>query len=278
MKVGAWAILTDEGIRPAALATALEERGFESCFVGEHSHVPVHRETPDLQGGAAETRSLEPFGVLTAMASVTTRLRLGTATVLVVERDPIHLAKEVATLDVLSDGRVELGVGSGWLIEEMRNHGTDPTTRLTLLRERVQAMKAIWTQEQAEFHGRFVDFDPIYQWPKPVQRPHPPILLGGWGPTTQQRALQFADGWLPPPLPSVELARATDQLRQLAEQQALAPIPVTVPMLDPSPADLERASRAGIERVLIVLPNPGEAEVIRLLDVHAERTIRQLAS
>jgi probable F420-dependent oxidoreductase len=275
MRIGVWTILTDEGIRPATLARALEERGFESCFVGEHSHIPVHRETPDPEGGAAVTRSLDPFVTLTAMATVTSRLRVGTATALVVERDPIHLAKEVATLDLLSDGRVELGVGAGWVLEEMRNHGTDPTTRLTLLRERVLAMKAIWTQDQAEFHGKLVDFDPIYQWPKPVQQPHPPILLGGSVPTVARRVLQYADGWLPPPLPLDQLTAAVAQLRRLAEQQGRAPVPVTAPMLDPSPADLDRAEQAGVDRVLVMLVETDEERMLRQLDIHAERSLRR---
>jgi probable F420-dependent oxidoreductase len=245
MRIGAWIILADHGIRPGALATALEERGFESCFVGEHSHVPMRWEETAGGGRDAETRSLDPFGVLTAMATVTARLRVGTATALVVERDPIHLAKEVATLDVLSDGRVELGVGAGWLLEEMRNHGTDPATRFTLLRERVLAMKAIWTHDEAEFHGKLVDFDPIYQWPKPVQRPHPPIQLGGSGPTAHRRVLQYADGWLPLPMASDGIAAAVGPLRRLAEERGVPPVPVTLPMLDPARSTWNGRCRRG---------------------------------
>jgi probable F420-dependent oxidoreductase len=275
MKVGVWTILTDQGISPATLATALEQRGFESCFVGEHSHIPVLRETPDPEGGAAETRSLDPFVALTAMAAVTTRLRVGTGTALVIERDPIHMAKEVATLDLLSDGRVEVGVGAGWVVEEMRNHGTDPTTRLTLLRERVLAMKAIWTNERAEFHGKLVDFDPIYQWPKPVQRPHPPILLGGTGPTVFRRVLQYADGWLPTPLPLDRLVAGVAELRRLAEEQGRATVSVTAPMVDPALEDLDRAEAAGVDRVLIMLAEPDRERTLRKLDTYAEQLVRR---
>lgn len=266
MRLGAFTVLTDEGIRPASLASALEERGFESCFVGEHSHVPVHRETPNPN---LVLRSLDPIVALTAMAGATTRLRLGTAVALVVQRDPIYLAKEVATLDLLSGGRVELGVGAGWLTEEMRNHGTDPATRLTLLRERVLAMKAIWTYERAEFHGDLVDFDPIYQWPKPVQRPHPPVLLGGWGPSTFRRVLDYADGWLPVAAGRSldELAAGIGQLQQHAKQQGRGRVPVTAAFADPSPDDLARAADIGVDRALVMVPDGAEEkDTLELLD------------
>jgi probable F420-dependent oxidoreductase len=266
MWLGAFTVLTDEGIRPGALASALEERGFESCFVGEHSHVPVHRETPNP---SLVFRSLDPIVALTAMAGATTRLRLGTAVALVVQRDPIYLAKEVATLDFLSGGRVELGVGAGWLTEEMRNHGTDPATRGTLLRERVLAMKAIWTHDEAEFHGELVDFDPIYQWPKPVQRPHPPVLLGGWGPSTHRRVLDYADGWLPVAAGRSldELAIAIGQLQQHAQDQGRSRLAVTAAFADPSPDDLARAADIGVDRALVMVPDGAEAnETLELLD------------
>ena len=266
MRLGVFTVLTDEGIRPGALASALEERGFESCFVGEHSHVPVHRETPNPN---LVFRSLDPIVALTAMAGTTSRLRLGTAVALVVQRDPIYLAKEVATLDLLSGGRVELGVGAGWLTEEMRNHGTDPATRGTLLRERVLAMKAIWTHDEAEFHGELVDFDPIYQWPKPVQRPHPPVLLGGWGASTHRRVLEYADGWLPVAAGRslAELAAAIGQLQQLAQDQGRSRLAVTAAFADPSPDDLARAADIGVDRALVMVPDgAGENETLELLD------------
>jgi probable F420-dependent oxidoreductase len=266
MRLGAFTVLTDEGIQPGTLASALEERGFESCFLGEHSHVPVHRETPNPH---LVFRSLDPIVALTAMAGATERLRLGTAVALVVQRDPIYLAKEVATLDLLSGGRVELGVGAGWLIEEMRNHGTDPASRGALLRERVLAMKAIWTHEAAEFHGDLVDFDPIYQWPKPVQRPHPPVLLGGWGPSTYRRVLDYADGWLPVAAGRSldELAAGIGQLQQHAKEQDRGPVPVTAAFADPSLDDLARAADIGVDRALVMVPDGAqEKETLELLD------------
>ena len=270
MRLGVFTVLTDEGIRPGALASALEERGFESCFVGEHSHVPVHRETPNPD---LVFRSLDPIVALTAMAGATSRLRLGTAVALVVQRDPIYLAKEVATLDLLSGGRVELGVGAGWLIEEMRNHGTDPATRGTLLRERVLAMKAIWTHDEAEFHGELVDFDPIYQWPKPVQRPHPPVLLGGWGASTHRRVLEFADGWLPVAAgrPLAELGVAIGQLQQHAQDQGRSRLAVTAAFADPSLDDLARAADIGVDRALVMIPDGAEVnETLELLDRYTD--------
>src|SRR5919206_2840703 len=184
MKFGVTMFTTRYSIGPAELARAVEERGFESLFVPEHTHIPVSRRSPwpggaDLPDEYRET--LDPFLALTAAAAATERLLLGTGICLVVERDPITTAKEVATLDHLSGGRFLFGVGAGWNAEEMQNHGTDPSTRFGLMRERVEAMKAIWTQDEAAYHGKHVDFDAMWSWPKPAQKPHPPILVGGRG-------------------------------------------------------------------------------------------------
>ena len=162
----------------------------------EHTHIPVARTTPYPAGGdlpAQYSHSLDPFVALSAAATVTTRLKLGTGVCLVVEQDPITLAKEVASLDHLSGGRFLFGIGGGWNREEMADHGTDPTTRWALMGERVEAMKVIWTHDEAEYHGRFVDFDPIWQWPKPVQQPHPPVLLGGAGGRALAAVMAYAD-------------------------------------------------------------------------------------
>ena len=173
MKIGINTFLTDEGISGPVLGRALEERGFESLFVAEHSHIPVSRRTPYPGGGDLPRmyyRAYDPFVALAAIASVTDRLILGTGVTLLIQRDVIHTANEVATLDRVSDGRVVFGVGVGWNREEMENHGTDPRTRGALVDEQLAALRAIWTQDEAEFHGKFIDFDPIYAWPKPIQR------------------------------------------------------------------------------------------------------------
>ena len=200
MKFGASIFLTDYAIGPVELGQACEERGFESLFFLEHTHIPTSRRTPypggdELPKQYADT--LDPFVALGAIAATTERLRLGTGITLVIERDPIVLAKEVATLDLISGGRVLFGVGGGWNREEMENHGTDPTRRWKLLRERIEAMKALWTEDEPQYHGEFVDFDPVWQWPKPVQKPHPPILLGNAGEGALRRAVSYADGWMP---------------------------------------------------------------------------------
>lgn len=280
MDIGIFTGITDEQIRPALLARAVEERGFESLFVAEHTHIPVRRETPYPEGGDLPRdyyRTLDPFISLTTAAAVTTRLRLGTAIALVVQRDPILLAKETATLDLVSDGRFELGIGAGWLREEMRNHGTDPETRVPLMRERLAATKALWTSEQAEFHGRFVDFDPIFQWPKPVQRPHPPVWIGGWGPTTFHRIVTDGDGWLAPPIPVDALARGVEELAEVANRAGTAAPPVTAILLNPDEAATEKAALLGVRRILFGLFPVTDADTtLRTLDhlgTLAQRTV-----
>src|SRR5882757_11580314 len=182
MKLGVAIFPTDYTIRPDDFARACEERGFESIWFPEHTHIPTSRKTPYPAGGELPKEYLhthDPFVALMAAAGATKKIKLATGICLVVERDPIITAKEVASLDVLSNGRVLFGIGGGWNAEEMENHGTVFKTRWKLLRERVLAMKEIWTKDEAEFHGEFVSFDPIWSFPKPVQKPHPPILMGG---------------------------------------------------------------------------------------------------
>src|SRR5215469_652216 len=194
MHLGIFSYNVEYGARPDALARACEERGFESFWVGEHTHIPATRQT-SYPGGDPLPRPYyhmaDPFVSLMAAAAETTTIKLGTGVCLVVEHDPIVLAKTVATLDWLSGGRVLFGIGGGWNREEMRNHGTNPSTRWALMRERILAMKEIWTRDAAEFHGRFVDFDPIWSWPKPVQRPHPPVLVGSDGAGALDRVLDY---------------------------------------------------------------------------------------
>ena len=268
MKVGVTTFMTDEGIRPAPLAKALEERGFDSLLVHDHSHVPVTQETPFPGGGELPRmyyRTLDPFVALTAAATVTDNLLLGTGVALLVQRDVIHTAKQIASLDLVSGGRVIFGVGSGWSREEMRNHGTDPRTRGALLNERLAAIKEIWTKEQAEFHGKYVDFDPIFCWPKPVQRPHPPIYIGGDGHAALARVVAHGDGWMPHSVRNP--ARVRPLLDRLAE--AAGDVPVMVAGASPDPELIAAYADAGADRVALSLPTQPEAETLRTLDAFA---------
>ncbi|WP_225993885.1 LLM class F420-dependent oxidoreductase [Actinomadura rudentiformis] len=266
MEFGVSTFVTDDGIGPVALGRALEERGFSSLFLAEHTHIPAKRESP-WPGGAELPRhyyrTYDPFVALSAAAAVTERLRLGTGIALVVQRDPIILAKEVASLDRVSGGRAVLGVGAGWNREEMRNHGTDPKTRMRLLRERVLAVKELWTKDQAEFHGEFVDFDPVFSYPKPVQEPHPPVMIGGSGPTTFDRVIEFGDGWMP--IHGRGTADLAGQITGLRER-AGRPVPVTLFAVVPKPEIIAELEAAGVDEVLFNLPTETEADTLRRLD------------
>ena len=282
MKFGISMFPTRYSIGPVELARAVEERGFESLFVPEHTHIPTSRRSPwpggpDMPDEYRET--LDPFLFLTAAAVVTERLLLGTGICLVVERDPITTAKEVATLDLLSGGRFLFGVGGGWNREEMENHGTDPAQRFAVLRDRVLAMKEIWTRDEAEFHGRHVDFDPLWQWPKPVQRPHPPVLVAGNGPGTLDRVLEYGDGWIPiPGRGSVALGEGTARLRQLAAERGRPPIPVTVFGARPEAEIIDHYGDAGVDRVLFRLPSVATPEALKLLDTYANIAVTERSS
>jgi probable F420-dependent oxidoreductase len=264
---------TDYAIAPAELGRAAEDAGFESLFFAEHTHIPASRDTPRPGGGDLPRQywhTHDPFVALATVAQATERLRFGTGVCLVTERDPIVTAREVASLDVLSGGRFEFGIGAGWNVEEMRNHGTDARTRFSLMRERVLAMKAIWTQEDAEFHGKYVDFDPIWQWPKPVQVPHPPIILGGLGPKVLDRVLDYGDVWMPNRAEPQELAPRIAELRDRAGRH----VPVTYYGARPEPAFVEALIAAGVDRALLQLPPEGADTVLPLVEQHAELAAR----
>lgn len=210
-------------------------------------------------------RTLDPFVALTAAATVTDNLVLGTGVALLVERDVIHAAKQVASLDLVSDGRVLFGVGTGWSREEMRNHGTDPRTRGRLLNEQLAAIKEIWTSEQAEFHGEYIDFAPIFCWPKPVQHPHPPIFIGGDGEAALARVAAHGDGWMPHSVGNP--ARVQSQLNRVTE--VAGDVPVTVASVAPRPELIAAYAEAGVDRVALSLPTRPEAETLRMLDLFA---------
>ena len=267
MKFGISTFVTDEGIAPGPLAAAIEGRGFESLFIAEHTHIPLSRRSPWPRGGELPRkyyRTLDPFITLTAAGAATERLLLGTGVALVVERDPIVTAKEVATLDLVSGGRVLFGVGVGWNREEMENHGTDPRTRGRLTDERLRAMIEIWTKEEPEFHGRFVDFDPIGAWPKPLQKPYAPIYVGGGRPAFE-RIAEFGDAWLANGLPPDELGPMMAELREVAGRD----VPVSVFNASDDPGDLKAYARLGVERVLLSLPTLPEDETLDHLDTLA---------
>jgi len=266
MRFGVATFITDDGIRPDVLGGALEERGFDSLFIAEHSHIPVDRESPWPEGGELPRRyyrTLDPFVALTAVATVTTRLVLGTGIALLPQRDVIHTAKQVASLDVVSDGRFAFGVGVGWNREEMRNHGTDPATRGALIDDQLAALKQIWTAEQAEYHGEHVDFDPIYLWPKPVQKPHPPIYVGGESPAALRRLAAFGDAWLPRRnTPPAEITR----VREWLAGQGRDAVPFTVFGADPDEELLAGFADAGVDEVTLTLETLSEDDTLRSLD------------
>jgi probable F420-dependent oxidoreductase len=265
---------TDDAVEPAALARTLEERGFESMFVTEHTHIPANRETPYPIGEPLPReywRIYDPFVSLAMAAAVTETLKLGTAICLVVERDPIATAKEVASLDRLSGGRFLFGVGAGWLLEEMRNHGTDPKRRFGILRERVEAMKEIWAGDEAEYHGKYVDFDPIVQFPKPVQKPHPPILVGGHGPTVFERVLGYGDEWFPNRMGDDDFMTGwIGELQERAKAEGRGSVPVSLQIPPREPERLERFEKAGVTRAVFMLRAGEPSEMERKLDQFTE--------
>ena len=272
MKFGVYMFPTDYAIDPVSLGRAVEGHGFESLFVPEHTHIPASRRSPFPGGGELPkeySHTLDPFVALGAVAAATERLMLGTGICLVIERDPITLAKEVASLDFVSGGRVLFGIGGGWNREEMENHGTDPTRRWKVLRERIEAMQQIWTEDAAEYHGEFVDFAPIWQWPKPIQKPHPPVIIGGDGANTLQRVVRYGDGWMPIGRRADFKARI-DELNRMAAEAGRADIPVTIFGAAPKPEVIDAYAEAGVERLLFHLPPAPRDEVLPLLEQRAE--------
>jgi probable F420-dependent oxidoreductase len=265
MKHGLAIFATDEGIRPAELARLAEDRGFESLFFTEHTHIPAARSSAAPRGGELPreySHTLDPFVALMAAAAATGELMLGTGICLLVERDPITTAKTAATLDYLSNGRLLLGVGAGWNLEEMENHGTNPRRRFALLKERVEAMKAIWTEEEASYRGEFVSFEPLWAWPKPVQKPHPPVLLAGNGPKVIDRVLAYGDEWLPEPEDG--LIERIAELQARGREAGRDSVPVTV--YGARPEDAGAYGAAGAHRCVYWLPPRGPEETVRRVE------------
>ena len=270
MRLGVFTFLNDTGIGPVDVAVALETRGFGSLFVTEHSHIPVNTKTPYPMGGPIPPqyyRTLDPFVALTAAAVVTETLLLGTGISLVTQRDPIQTAKEVASLDLVSQGRFLFGVGVGWLREEIANHGVDPRVRGRVMDERLRAMIEIWTKDEAAFHGKYVDFDPIYSWPKPVSKPHTPVYIGG-GPANFSRITELGAGWLSLSGSADAVAGDLTKLRDLAGPD----VPVIASHAGKVTAEVLAGYRdLGIDHVTVELPTQPRDETLRSLDaLHAQ--------
>ena len=260
MRLGIFSYNVEYGARPDQLARAAEERGFESFWVGEHTHIPAARQTPYPGGGELPKpyyHMADPFVSLMAAAAATRTIKLGTGICLVVEHDPLVLAKSVATLDWLSNGRVLFGIGGGWNREEMEHHGTPFGRRWRVLRERVLAMKALWTEAEASFHGEFVDFDRAISFPKPVQKPHPPILFGGATAQGRARVVDYCDGWIPIDVLLDDLPAAIADLHARAEAAGRRPRDLSISVFafqTPGLDALARMEEMGVERVTMVAP------------------------
>jgi probable F420-dependent oxidoreductase len=277
MDIGAAMFFTDYSMAAADLARECEARGFESLWAPEHSHIPVSRRSPFPAGGDLPKQYydvMDPFVSLAAAAAATTRIRLGTGVCLVIQRDPIQTAKLVASLDRISGGRFLFGVGGGWNADEMADHGTAFNTRFKLMRERIEAMKAIWTEDTAEYHGEMVDFGPLQAWPKPVQKPCPPVIVGGMFPHGARRALRYGDGWIPHSRrPQYEdVTDYLPQFRQMAAEAGrdLAEVPVTVWGVAPDRDRILRYRDQGVARVVVSLPAENADKTRPRLDAWAQ--------
>ncbi|HMD91425.1 MAG TPA: LLM class F420-dependent oxidoreductase [Trebonia sp.] len=269
MELGVVVAPTDHSAAITDVAHAVEQAGLESLFLAEHTHVPVSRRDVLVGLHSQLPHILDQFTVLGAAAAVTSRLKLGTAVCIAAQRDPIILAKQVATVDYLSGGRFLFGVAAGWLEEEMRNHGVRPPLRWKLMREKLLAMQAIWTQDEAEFHGEFVDFDPILLWPKPVQVPHPPVLVGGSGPRSLRAAAEYGDGWMPIVEEAAEFETQLAGLHRLCEEASRPDMEVTAFAWEPDEQLLARCAELGVSRCIVWAPIQDLAALLAFLDSYA---------
>ena len=275
MDIGVFIFATDFCIRMDELATALEERGFASLFLPEHTHIPASRESPYPGGGELPPEyihSHDPFVALSYAAAVTKKLRVGTGICLLPQRDPIVTAKSIGSLDLMSNGRFVFGIGGGWNVEEMNNHGVEYKTRFKQMREHILAMKALWTEENSEFHGEMVDFDPVWSYPKPVQKPHPPILLGGESDHSLRRIAEFCDGWMPRIKPDFDPVKDMARLKHFVEEAGrdMSSMWVSAFRAPTDRAGLDAFAEAGISEGLIGLPSGDRDTVLGLLDEYAK--------
>ena len=270
MELGVCYFPTDYGIDMSELGRALEDRGFKSLYLPEHTHIPLSRRTPFPGGGELPKRyshTHDPFVALSFAAAVTKKLKLGTGILLVPQHEPIVTAKAIASLDQLSGGRFVFGIGGGWNVDEMENHGATHANRFKIMREHVLAMKALWTEEKASYHGEFVKFDPVWSWPKPKQKPNPPILLGGETDHTLRRIIEYCDGWLPRPR-GFDPVQGIERLRRMASEKKRDPKSLSVTVFG-APADsavLASYAKAGIDGALLAIPDASRDEILRQLD------------
>jgi len=271
MRVGAFYFPTDYGINMAELAKALEDRGFDSLFVPEHTHIPASRKSPFPGGGELPKRyshTHDPFVALSFAAAATKKLKLGTGILLVPQHEPIVTAKAIASLDQLSGGRFILGIGGGWNVEEMENHGAKYQTRFKQMREHVLAMKELWTKDEASYDGEFVKFDRVWSWPKPAQKPHPPVILGGETDHTLRRVIEYCDGWFPRPRGGFDVVKGVAHLHQMAEKAGRDPSTITTIVFGAAndAKALESYDKAGIQSALLAIPDESRDEILRYLD------------
>jgi probable F420-dependent oxidoreductase len=273
MDFGVSIFFTDYSIGPVPLGQALEERGFESLWAPEHSHIPLSRKSPFPAGGEVPKMYydvMDPFVTLSAAAAATSRLKVGTGVCLVIQRDTIQTAKLVASLDQISSGRFLFGIGGGWNAEEMADHGTEFKTRFSLMRERVEAMKEIWTKSKPEYHGKFVDFAPMMTWPKPVQKPHPPVLVGGAFPYAARRAIAYGDGWIPHARRPAygEVLSLLPEFHKMAREAGREPasLPITIFGVAQDLDLIRRYRDAGVARLVFTLPADKADAVLPVLD------------
>ncbi len=277
MDVGVFYFPVDYGINVAELAKALEDRGFGSLYVPEHTHIPLSRKTPFPGGGELPKRyahTHDPFVALAFAAAATKKLKIGTGICLVPQHEPIVTAKAIASLDMLSNGRFVFGIGGGWNVDEMENHGATHKDRFKIMREHVLAMKALWTEEEASYHGQFVNFDPVWSYPKPAQRPHPPIVLGGESDHTLKRVVEYCDGWFPRTRAGFDPVEAKARLAKAANEKGRDPRSLTITVFGaPNKAEvLESYARAGIEGALLAVPDGTRDEILAFLDKNAALT------